>query len=208
MDSAWIADATPLLEQECYDRYYRSVPEFRQKKAAALRLDQMKAQSVGVWALWQKIRERYRLPEEAAHNFSHSGTCVMCAVCTDGKAVRVGCDVEKLGKLRMNIAARSFCREEYDAVAGAGTEEAQRELFFRYWVLKESFMKATGKGMALPVNSFCIRMGDPPVLVRQPEEFTDIYRYREYCIEDLPYRMAGCSTDMEIDTDLHTELTL
>ena len=74
MVSAWIADVTPLLEQECYDRYYRSVPEFRQKKAAALRLDQMKAQSVGVWALWQKIRERYRLPEEAAHNFSHSGT--------------------------------------------------------------------------------------------------------------------------------------
>ena len=208
MVSAWIADVTPLLEQECYDRYYRSVPEFRQKKAAALRLDQMKAQSVGVWALWQKIRERYRLPEEAAHNFSHSGTCVMCAVCTDGKAVRVGCDVEKLGKLRMNIAARSFCREEYDAVAGAGTEEAQRELFFRYWVLKESFMKTTGKGMALPVNSFCIRMGDPPVLVRQPEEFTDIYRYREYCIEDLPYRMAVCSTDTEIDTELHTELTL
>ena len=208
MVSAWIADVTPLLEQECYDRYYRSVPEFRQKKAAALRLDQMKAQSVGVWALWQKIRERYRLPEEAAHNFSHSGTCVMCAVCTDGKAVRVGCDVEKLGKLRMNIAARSFCREEYDAVAGAGTEEAQRELFFRYWVLKESFMKATGKGMALPVNSFCIRMGDPPVLVRQPEEFTDIYRYREYCIEDLPYRMAVCSTDTEIDTELNTELTL
>ena len=208
MVSAWIADVTPLLEQECYYRYYRSVPEFRQKKAAALRLDQMKAQSVGVWALWQKIRERYRLPEEAAHNFSHSGTCVMCAVCTDGKAVRVGCDVEKLGKLRMNIAARSFCREEYDAVAGAGTEEAQRELFFRYWVLKESFMKATGKGMALPVNSFCIRMGDPPVLVRQPEEFTDIYRYREYCIEDLPYRMAVCSTDMEIDTGVHTELTV
>ncbi len=208
MVRAWIADVTPLLEQECYERYYRNVPESRQKKADALRLVQMKAQSIGVWALWQKICEKYGLPEEAAHNFSHSGTCVMCAVCTDGKAVQVGCDVEKLGKLRMNVAARAFCREEYETIAGAGTEDARRELFFRYWVLKESFMKATGKGMALPVNSFCIRMGEPPVLIRQPEEFKEVYRCREYCMPDFPYRMAVCTTDEEIDTELHTELTL
>lgn len=208
MVRAWIADVTPLLKQECYEKYYRNVPDFRKKKADAFRLNQMKAQSVGVWVLWQRIRERYHLPEEAAHNFSHSGTCVMCAVCTDGNAVRVGCDVEKLGKLRMNVAARSFCREEYEAVVGAGTEDARRELFFRYWVLKESFMKATGKGMALPVNSFCIRIGEPPVLIRQPAEFAEIYRYREYRIPDFPYRMAVCSTDAEIDTELHTELIL
>lgn len=208
MVRAWIADVTPLLEQECYAGYYRSVPDFRQKKADTFRLDQMKAQSIGVWALWQKIREKYHLPEEAAHNFSHSGTSVMCAVCIDGKAVRVGCDVEKIGKLRMKVAERSFCREEYEMIARAATEEERKELFFRYWVLKESFMKATGKGMALPVNSFCIRMGEPPVLMRQPEEITESYSYREYYIPHFPYRMAVCSTDTEIDTELHTELTL
>ena len=103
MVKAWIADVTPLLDKECYDSYYRQVPDFRKKKADALRLDKMRAQSVGVWALWQKIRTTYDLPEESIFNFSHSGTCVMCAVCMDGREARVGCDVEKTGQLRMNI---------------------------------------------------------------------------------------------------------
>ena len=72
MVKAWIADVTPLLDKECYDSYYRQVPDFRKKKADALRLDKMRAQSVGVWALWQKIRAAYSLPEEAVFNFSHS----------------------------------------------------------------------------------------------------------------------------------------
>ena len=112
MVKAWAADVSPLLEQGCYDRYYCQVPDFRKKKADALRRAEMKAQSVGVWVLWDRIRTEYDLPETAPRNFSHSGTCVMCAVCTDGRDARVGCDVEKLGRLRMNFAERSFCREE------------------------------------------------------------------------------------------------
>ena len=69
-------------------------------------------------------------------------------------------------------------------------------------------MKATGKGMALPVNSFCIRLDDPPILVRQPAEFPESYYYREYRVVGFPYKMAVCSTDADIDTELHTELTL
>ena len=177
MVKAWIADVTPLLDKECYDSYYRQVPDFRKKKADALRLDKMRAQSVG-------------------------------AVCMDGREARVGCDVEKTGQLRMNIAMRYFCKEEYELIKEAGSDEEKTDLFFRYWVLKESFMKATGKGMALPVNSFCIRMDDPPVLVRQPAEFPESYYYREYRVGGFPYKMAVCSTDADIDTELHTELTL
>ena len=190
MVKAWIADVTSLLEKECYERYYRKVPDFRKKKADVLRLDQMKAQSVGVWALWQKIQTEYHLPENAAFNFSHSGNYVMCAACMDGENIQVGCDIEKTGELKMKLARRYFCREEYDTI------------------LKESFMKATGRGMALPVNSFCIRMGEPPDLIRQPAEFAQKYYYREYRIEGLAYKMAVCSTDKDIDTELHTELTL
>ena len=104
MVKAWIADVTPLLDKECYDSYYRQVPDFRKKKADALRLDKMRAQSVGVWALWQKIRTTYDLPEESIFNFSHSGTCVMCAVCMDGREARVGCDVEKTGQLQIFLS--------------------------------------------------------------------------------------------------------
>ena len=208
MVKAWIADVTSLLEKECYERYYRKIPDFRKKKADVLRLDQMKAQSVGVWALWQKIQTEYHLPENAAFNFSHSGNYVMCAACMDGENIQVGCDIEKTGELKMKLARRYFCREEYDTIAAAETDDEKTDLFFRYWVLKESFMKATGRGMALPVNSFCIRMGEPPDLIRKPAEFAQKYYYREYRIEGLAYKMAVCSTDKDIDTELHTELTL
>ena len=57
MVKAWAADISPLFERECYEKYYAMVPDFRKQKADKLKLDAMKAQSVGVWILWQKIRE-------------------------------------------------------------------------------------------------------------------------------------------------------
>ena len=210
MIQSWIADVTPLYEEACYTRYYEKLPDFRKKKADALRNIEMKAQSVGVWSLWGKIRAEYGLPEFSAFNLSHSDRWVMCAASMDAAApdVRVGCDIEKRGQLRSRIAERFFCEEERNAVFSGENEEERTDRFFRYWVLKESFMKATGKGMALPLNSFCIRLGQPSVLVRQPEEFPERYYYREYEVEGLPYKMAVCSTDEEIDTKIHTELKL
>ena len=208
MVRAWIADVKPLYKEKCYRSYYEALPDFRKKKADALRTVEMKAQSAGVWALWERIRAVHGLPEDSAFNLSHSGTYVMCAAELGGRRERVGCDLEKIGKLRENIAVRFFCQEEYEDILNEKSEEAKTELFYRYWVLKESFMKATGKGMALPADAFCIRMGEPPMLIRQPEEFPEQYYYTEFKIKGLPYRMAVCSTDQEIDERLHTELKL
>lgn len=208
MVSAWAADISPLYDSECYRKYYTMAPDFRKRKADNLRLDKMKAQSIGVWSLWEKIREKYGLPENAPHNFSHSGSLVMCAACLDGRDEEVGCDVEREGELRLKVAERYFCREEYETITAEEKETARTELFYRYWVLKESFMKATGKGMALSTRQFCIRLGDPPVLIRRPAEFPKAYYYREYQWEGRPYRLAVCSTDSRIDENLHTELIL
>lgn len=208
MVRAWIADVTPLYEHDCYERYYEAVPDFRKRKADKLRHTGMKAQSIGVWTLWQKIRDRYGLPKDARFNLSHSGIFAMCAAEIDDTHASVGCDVEKVAALKLNVARNYFCKEEYETIREECSDEARTDLFYRYWVLKESFMKATGKGMALPVNSFCIRIGEPPVLIRQPAEFTEEYHYREYRLPDMPYRMAVCATDDDIDAELHTELTL
>lgn len=207
MVRAWIADVTPLYEEECYKKYYEGIPDFRKKKADVLRDIRTKAQSVGVWSLWQKIRAEYDLPEFSAFNLSHSGTYVMCAVSTE-PSVRVGCDLEQIGRIRLDIAKRFFCTSEYDTIISAGTEEEQTNRFFRYWVLKESFMKATGKGMALPMNTFCIHLGEPPVLLKKPDEFHEPYYYMEFSVVGLSYKMAVCSTDKKIDTKIHMEFRL
>ncbi len=219
MVRAWIADVTPLMEEACYRKYYERVPQFRREKADALRNRKTKAQSIGAWSLWEKIRAEYDLPESSLFNISHSDVYVMCAAhfnLSDEKrrkkqpkdVCQLGCDLERINSLRMNIAKRFFCREEYETILSGKSEKEQTERFYRYWVLKESFMKATREGMALPLDSFCIRLGDPPVLIRQPENYPSRYYYREYFVEGIPCRMAVCSTDEEIDTEIHMELSL
>ena len=208
MVRAWLASVTPLYDEECYREYYEKLPLFRRKKADALRSCQGRAQSAGAWSLWEKIRAEYGLPESSVYNLSHSGDYVMCAVETDLSSVRVGCDLQQMGELRMKVAERFFSREEWIAVQDGGTVEQQRDRFYRYWVLKESFLKATRKGMALPMDSFTVLLGDPPVLVKQPPEFQEQYYYREFRIDGLPYKMAVCTTDNMIESEVHTELKL
>lgn len=202
MVKAWVADISPLYEESCYELNYRSVPLFRRQKADRIKTAKGRAQSVGVWVLWEEMRKHYRLTEDAPFNLSHSGDFVMCAARTDGGRAEVGCDIERVRKVRPELAERYFCREEAEDMRRA--EAGERDsLFCRYWVLKESFMKATRKGMALPLDSFCVRLSEPPVLVRKPEEFDQSYYYREYILDGMPYRMAVCSTDSEIDGEVH-----
>lgn len=208
MVRAWIADTAPLYEKECYEKYYKGLPRFRKEKADGLRTANAKAQSVGAWSLWEKIRAEYGLPESSVFNLSHSGTMVMCAAALDDGKVKVGCDLEQIKDLRQKIAERFFCREEYLAIMEGRTEEERCQTFYRYWVLKESFMKATRKGMAMPLDAFAVRLGDPPVLTKQPAEFPEPFYYREYQKDGLPYKMAVCSTDENIDLEIHTELRL
>lgn len=207
MVRAWIADVSPLYDEKRFSRYYDSLPYFRKEKADRLRTQNGKVQSVGAWVLWDKIRAEYDLPESSVFNLSHSGTWVLCAAETEHIDAEVGCDLERVGEFREKVARRFFCREEYDTIMRADPEE-RADLFYRYWVLKESFMKATRRGMSLPADSFLIRLGTPPELVRRPEEYRKNYYYMEYRLEGVPYKISVCTTDGEIDSLLHTELTL
>ena len=110
MVRAWLADITPLYNEECYGKYYERLPLFRRKKADALRSRQSRAQSVGAWSLWEKIRAEYDVPESSVYNLTHSGGYVMCAVETEAVQFRVGSDLQLMDNLKMNIAERFFGR--------------------------------------------------------------------------------------------------
>ena len=73
--------------------------------------------------------------------------------------------------------------------------EEKRELFFRYWVLKESFLKATRMGLSLGMDSFEIGFSDEdkPYLMDKPQTFWEEYYFREYAVDGLPYRIAVCA---------------
>lgn len=205
MIRTWAAEITPLLEEDCYRRYYQEVPLFRQEKADRLKQQEKKAQSIGVWILYARMKQFYGLSGQESYNFSHSGRYVLCSVCTEQeeaeKKTRVGCDVEKVRECRINLARHFFCESEYRCIEKE-VGEKQKETFYRYWVLKESFIKAIGKGLSAGLDTFEIRLGHPSVLVRQPEDVRELFYYMESELEDGAYRVSVCSTDAAFEPEI------
>lgn len=203
MVRVWVADVGALLVEETYREYYERLPGWRKEKADRRRFVKDKVQSVGVWSLWEKVKEKCDVPEDVVYNLSHSGDYVMCAY-SDVPGAQVGCDLEEVKEFREAVARRFFCQGEYEHIMNEVGEE-RTQLFYRYWVMKESFMKATRQGMALDTHSFEIGLEKnvEPVLLRQPEEFPEKYYYREYRKHGVNVRMAVCTTDCEIDEELH-----
>ena len=105
-------------------------------------------------------------PSAPAFNVSHSHDAAVFAI---SRAGDVGVDVEALRPLpdAEALAARFFAAREVEnlrALAPAERESA----FFRGWTRKEAFIKAVGRGLRLPLNSFEVTLGplDPVEVVR------------------------------------------
>ena len=158
----WAADVAPLLDPIIYEAYYREVPQWRQEKADRIRFSEDRALSIGAYVLYQKALRESGLSTEMCFNLSHSGHYVLCSI-ADEKEKRTGCDLEKIGTPGMKVARRFFCSSEWQYIREQESGEEQTEAFYRYWVLKESFMKATRFGMKLPLDSFEIRLKDEGV---------------------------------------------
>ncbi len=77
----------------------------------------------------------------------------------DGEEVLTGCDMEHLRPYHPKTARRFFTRAEFQNLEAAAGGQEQAELFCRYWTRKESVMKLTGLGMALPMDFFDVRAG-------------------------------------------------
>lgn len=202
MIRTWVADVTPLTEPELYETYYALVPDERKKKADRLRFAKDKALSIGAWSLYMRMKEYYELSERTVFNLSHSGRYALCSVGDDRwTEYRVGCDIEYVKHNYHDIARRFFCPDETAYIHAKETEAARAQAFFRYWVLKESFMKATRLGMKLPLNEFEIRFDaqDYPLLVKQPAEILGQYYYKEYAVSDPDVKIAVCSTKDEFE---------
>lgn len=96
-------------------------------------------------------------------NLSNTNGLVVCGVSRE--VARLGVDVERITHMSSvsGIAESNFAEPE--VVAWRAQPQAdQQEAFFRYWTLKESFIKATGLGLSIPLGqfSFTLAPGHPP----------------------------------------------
>lgn len=88
-------------------------------------------------------------------NISHSGQWAVIAV----SDCEIGIDIEKIGKLRTNVAKRVLHEKEKQEFFSLDIN-SQKIRFYDYWVLKESIVKATGRGMNDSFSDICIKFVD------------------------------------------------
>lgn len=155
MTKVFITDVSKLNSDVSV--YADCVSEYRYQKAVGYKNVSDRLLSIGAELLLSKYLGRkpcytvdiYGKPtgEIVNFNFSHSGNITICGVSDNA----VGVDVEKIREVNIDIAKRKFCKEEYNAIINSND---QNNAFFEYWVKKESYLKALGKGLRVPLNKF------------------------------------------------------
>lgn len=122
------------------------------------------------------ITSKTRGAHFVSFNVSHAGDYVV-GVQSDRE---VGCDIEKAVDAPLEIASHYFCLSERKYIETAAD---QNKAFFTLWTLKESYMKMTGRGMSLPLDSFEIVSVDTGfTLGKSPEKpgFFQIMEFENY----------------------------
>ncbi|HYE87464.1 MAG TPA: 4'-phosphopantetheinyl transferase superfamily protein, partial [Vicinamibacterales bacterium] len=114
-----------------------------------------------------EILERPDGVPDLRFNISHTDGLIACAV-TIGR--EIGVDVEHIGRhLHHDVAGRHFAPAEVADLRMRPPAE-QQKVFFDYWTLKESYIKARGFGLALPLGDFAFKLQppDPPQITFEP----------------------------------------
>ena len=108
------------------------------------------------------------LPGRLRFNLSHTNGLALLAVCLDAD---LGIDVEAVRTISdLELIAQShFSPREVAALNAVGHAGKQRA-FFRCWTRKEAFLKAHGRGLSIPLDSFAVSLEEEewPALLECP----------------------------------------
>ncbi|TEW55972.1 4'-phosphopantetheinyl transferase superfamily protein [Psychromonas sp. RZ22] len=104
------------------------------------------------------VRNQHGKPElekninNVQFNLSHNHHLIVMAVCVNDD---IGCDIESpLRKVNIEpITRRYFSKQEHKQLIELNDEKKQQR-FFELWTLKEAFVKATGVGISLGLDTF------------------------------------------------------
>ena len=197
---SYCSNISALDDPDVFRNAYGTVSSYRRKRIDSMASLEDKKRSMGAEILLRmalgdigiKLREirceiygkPFLIDSDVHFSLSHSGNRVMCSI-SDGD---VGCDVERIRPMDLRIARRFFSNKEYMTISSA--KEQDNDMFLRLWTLKESFLKTTGMGMRLPLDSFTILIGKE-VAVEQNVDDRE-YHFREFDMGD-GYHYACCS---------------
>ncbi len=160
------------LEPAIFNHYLQKLPvEFQEKALRYRRWQDQYTNLFGKLLLVYGLKEfgftandlnklkynAYNKPflENGAHfNLSHSGDIVICAISTEQE---IGIDIEEMKPINIWEFDTIFTKNELE-IMNRSTDPVYT--FYKYWTIKESVIKAIGKGMALPLNEVVVSEDD------------------------------------------------
>ncbi|PTL76931.1 4'-phosphopantetheinyl transferase superfamily protein [Vitiosangium sp. GDMCC 1.1324] len=186
----WVVEPERILEPRLLTAYLAMLSAEEQDRHSRFRFEKHRQQFLVSHALvrvtlsryapvqpqdWRFSTNAYGRPEIAGgelprvrFNLSHTDGMAVCAVALD---TDVGADVEHAGRpgQTVELAESFFAASEVVALRSLPAER-QRERFFDYWTLKESYIKARGAGLSLPLDQFAFHLepGKPPRISFDP----------------------------------------
>ncbi|WP_050740127.1 4'-phosphopantetheinyl transferase family protein [Acetobacterium bakii] len=212
----FIADTMPLQNPKILQKYLDQVTTERREKVVRQKSIQSQALSLGAEVLMKKAmlksfgikgnliiekseQGKPRLLKHSGihYNLSHSGNYVVCAL--SNKAV--GLDLQKMDRLNLDLATRYFAQEEVVWLFDLPVEK-QKKGFFDLWTIKESYMKFTGRGFALPMSSFTVRLEGKlldagGVSIFEGEEKVSVFLKEYKCPENYVLWCCSSSSNFE-----------
>ena len=163
MNDLYICNISCLKDETLFNKLYSSLPIERKNRIDKYHFENDKYLSIGSFCLLNKaLQDRnisnyelvygennkpYLRNNELYFNISHSNEYVICLVSNE----EVGCDIEKIKDVKLNVAKSHFHPNEYETIINSNNP---LDTFFKFWTLKESFMKNKGLGLKLPLDSF------------------------------------------------------
>ena len=178
-------------------KWYKYLSDKRIEKVENLRKPHKKSQSIGAelvlnYAIRNQVGAKAPLKWDTDENgklylvdytdlyvnLSHSGDFAVCAV----NDTPVGVDIQYCRECDIKIAERFFSACETEFVNNSADKN---NAFFKIWTRKESFVKAIGKGITIPLNSFS-------VLDDTIEYEGGKYHFREYSVSQKGYILSVC----------------
>jgi 4'-phosphopantetheinyl transferase len=129
-------------------------------------------------------------------NVSHSGDWVVCAVDNEP----IGIDIEKIIPMDLEIAAHFFADEEYKMLMAKSPED-RNDFFFDLWTLKESYVKAVGRGMTISLKSFAVNFLQSEEITIKSENKLTNWTLKQYNL-DPEYKMSVCAASKSFPEEI------
>ena len=186
-----ILNCEKLADSGLFRHYCDAVPQHRREKIDRVRSDSDKRLLLGAGILLEKVLGEYGteniktgeygkpyIPDCPLHfNLSHSGDIAMLAVA----GCEVGCDVQTVKPISMKTAQRFFAESEYKMITDAEEGEERLRLFYRLWALKESYIKATGRGLSQALDGFAVSFDGGKPYVSERYSLCELDIAPDYC---------------------------